>query len=147
MDKYIPLGAASPAKSKGSMLSVSPSKLDDRTRIKILEEQVRAMSRVIAKLKKKLKDQGNADDNCVAAAPSENLNKDGIPINTLCIGVTEKSLFPCYMMVREDHYDVGSAKFASLSAAAEAVSKVRRSGWTFWRLTNGVTLKEAFKDR
>lgn len=148
MSKYIPLGTASPAKSKGSMLSVSPGKLDDRTRIKILEEQVKAMSIVIAALKKKLKQQHNAYDNCVAAAEGgENINKDGIPIGTLCIGTTEKSLFPCYLTVRKDHYTVGSVKFASLSAAAEAVSSVRRSGWTFWRLTDGTTLKEAYKDR
>ncbi|RLI56702.1 MAG: hypothetical protein DRO87_07760, partial [Candidatus Thorarchaeota archaeon] len=41
-------------------------------------------------------------------------------------------------------FRVGDQIYKSLSAAAEAVSGVRRSGWTFWKLPDGRTAKEAF---
>lgn len=146
--KYIPLGIAAPALSKGTALAMSPKKLSDKERIHILEEQVAIMSHTIVALKKKLKEQNNAYDVCMSSpGVGDNLNKDGIPIGTLCIGATEKSLFPCYLTVRAEGYLVGNVEYQSLSAAAEAVSKVRRSGWVFWRLAGGKTLKEAYKDR
>ena len=45
----------------------------------------------------------------------------------------------------EDGYYIDNVKYYSLSAAAEAVSGVRRSGWTFWKLVDGTTVKEAFR--
>ena len=76
----------------------------------------------------------------------EGLNKDNLPIGLVCYGVTEKSQFPFCLTVEKDSYLIGGMKMESLSAAAEAVSGVRRSGWTFWRLPDGRNLKEAFKD-
>jgi len=72
------------------------------------------------------------------------LNKDGIEIGSSFIGTSSKSgIF--VLTVNADGYYVGETCFESLSAAAEAVSGVRRSGWTFWKLTDGRTLKEAFR--
>jgi len=72
------------------------------------------------------------------------LNKDGIEIGSSFIGESQNTgLF--VLTVRNDGYYVGETPYASLSAAAEAVSGVRRSGWTFWKLIDGRTLKEAFR--
>jgi hypothetical protein len=125
----------------GTCLAIDPAKLEVDERILLLEEQMRHMQRIIIRLRK---EQGNKKP--AAKTPGKNLNKDGIPLGTLAIGTTEKSPFLNYLTVEEDGYVVGNVIFASLSAAAEAVSKVRRSGWTFWRLLDGRTLKEAFRD-
>lgn len=122
-------------------LAIDPIKLSNADRILVMEEQMRHLQRVIIRLKK----TGVNIDAPLAVPALENANKDGIPIGTVCIGATEKSPFLFYLTVEADGYVVGSQKFASLSAAAEAVSLVRRSGWTFWKLVNGTTLKEAFR--
>ena len=122
-------------------LAVDPAKLTPDERIHLLEEQMRHMHRVLMKLKK---DHVGTPAQA-AAMPADGLNKDGIPIGIVCIGATEKSPFLYYLTVEENGYTVGSQTYASLSAAAEAVSLVRRSGWTFWKLLNGMTLKEAYK--
>lgn len=127
----------------GTALAVSKNKLSDEERIAILEQQVAHMSITIQLLKSKGKKQPNA----YSAEPDQNLNKDGLPIGLICFGVTSKYPFPVFLEIEEDGYMVGTTKYESLSAAAEAVSGVRRSGWTFWKLNNGITLKEAFRNR
>lgn len=73
-----------------------------------------------------------------------NINRDGLPLNTSFIGISKGT--PFVMVVNaEGKYVVGMDAYDSLSAAAEAVSGVRRSGWTFWRLLDRkTTLKEAY---
>ena len=72
------------------------------------------------------------------------LNKDGIEVGSSFIGESQNAgIF--VLTVRANGYYVGETPYASLSAAAEAVSGVRRSGWTFWKLMDGRTLKEAFR--
>jgi len=132
------LGSTSVA-SENTCLAINPAKLSDADRILLMEEQMRHMQRVIIRLKKTTKDVPLPIPTFV------NLNKDGIPIGTICLGASEKSPFLFYLTVETDGYIVGSKKFASLSAAAEAVSLVRRSGWTFWKLVDGRTLKEAYR--
>jgi uncharacterized protein YqgV (UPF0045/DUF77 family) len=46
-----------------------------------------------------------------------------------------------------DGFYVGATRCDSLSAAAEGVSGVRRSGWTFWKMSDGRTVKEVYKDQ
>jgi hypothetical protein len=119
--------------------TMAPTDLGPADRILLLEEQMKHMQRILMRMKKK------AIDAALPVPGVENPNKDGIPIGTLCIGATEKSHFLFYLTVEADGYAIGSQKFASLSAAAEAASQVRRSGWTFWKLLDGRTLKEAYR--
>lgn len=133
------LGAGKPGVS--TCLAVDPANLSPEERIHMLEEQMRHMLKIITTLKKRRYSAPAAKP----AVAVENANKDGIPIGTICFGGTEKSPFIFYLTVEEDGYVVGGQKFASLSAAAETVSQVRRSGWAFWRLLDGRTLKEAFR--
>lgn len=141
--KYpIPLGAAPDPGVPAACYAVSVDKLSEVERLAILEEQVGHMSRVIAALRKRVKKDHSAYE---AAGEAEGLNKDSIPVGTVCTGATDKSPFFFYLTVLEDGYQVGSMIFESLSAAAERVSGVRRSGWTFWKLPGGRTLKEVYK--
>lgn len=71
------------------------------------------------------------------------VNKDGIPFHLNLIGVTRG--VPYVLTVMQDAYYIGNRPYATLSAAAKAVSGVRRSGWIFWRLPDGRTAKKAFK--
>jgi hypothetical protein len=101
-------------------------------------------------LRFKKRDRIGQPDRDFLAVPEEiqaphGLNKDGIPIELVCIGETEKQQFPLCMTVKADNYQVGLNNYLSVSAAAEAVSGVRRSGWAFWKLPDGRTLKEVFK--
>jgi len=75
-------------------------------------------------------------------------NKDGIPLNSTYIGYTKKSKIPFILSVdKNGRYFIKNIEFESLSAAAEYVSGVRRSGWSFWKnINNGKTLKEMFKE-
>ena len=124
------------------VMAVNKSRLSDEDRISILEQQVAHMAKIIQALKDKNKKSANA-----YAGHVGDVNKDGLPIGLICYGVTSKYPFPIFLGVEESGYMVGTTLYESLSAAAEAVSGVRRSGWTFWRLNDGTTLKEAFKDR
>ena len=82
----------------------------------------------------------------VKAVTNAVFNKDGLPLNTVYIGQTKKVEAPILLTVEADgSYKIGQMTYKSLSAAAEAVSGVRRSGWTFWKTFEGKTLKEAFK--
>jgi len=139
MDKSRAALGSAPAPAISTCLAVDPANLSEADRILMLEEQMRHMQRVILRLKKTPKDAP------LAVPALDNTNKDGIPVGTVCLGATEKSPFLYYLTVEADGYVVGSHNFASLSAAAEAVSLVRRSGWTFWKLVDGTTLKEAYR--
>ena len=70
------------------------------------------------------------------------LNKDGIPVNTVLIGVTCGR--PFVLTASRYDYSVGDKRYDTLSAAAEGVSGNRRSGWVFWKTFDGRTAKEAF---
>jgi len=129
MAQKIALGQA--AKSSAVGLAVSKTELSDQERINILEQQIEHMQKIIQSLKTK-------------KTPS-NLNKDGVPIGLECWGTTEKVPYLLTMDVEIDGYRIGNFKYTSLSAAAEAVSGVRRSGWVFWKLPSGETLKELYK--
>jgi hypothetical protein len=142
MDKQAAALGSSVAGGVGTCLAVDPAHLSPDERILVLEEQMRHMQRVIMRLRK---EQGGTAAKAHPGLPTADMNKDGLPIGTVCMGATEKSPFLYYLTVEPDSYRVGSTHFESLSAAAEAVSLVRRSGWAFWKLLDGRTLKEAFR--
>lgn len=124
---------------KGACLALARTKLSPEDRIAVLEQQLEHMQRSIVEIQKRLK------ENSENAYTAEEVNKKELPIGLHCIGTSEKLPHPVILVVEEDGYRVGSRVFNSLSAAAEAVSGVRRSGWAFWRIADGRTLKEAFK--
>lgn len=70
-----------------------------------------------------------------------------IPVGTQLVGITKG--IPYYCSVGQDGFWVGISKYNTLSAAAEGVSGVRRSGWAFWRFSTGQyegkTVREIYK--
>lgn len=149
MAKHLALGRA--VKSGVSKL-VEPSTVEDR--LKALEDKIEAMSILFNQVKNALEKKKTAsseqayretDTNGYIKSGSKDVNSDGIPINTGFTGVTRG--VPYFLKARRDGYYVGSTRYGSLSAAAEGVSKVRRSGWTFWKLKGGKTAKQIFKKR
>jgi len=66
-----------------------------------------------------------------------------IPEGTVLNGKTRGLSY--FLQVKNGAFYVGNTRFPTLSAAAEAVSGVRRSGLTFWKLDDGRTVKEVFK--
>jgi hypothetical protein len=72
-----------------------------------------------------------------------NTNKDGLPVGMTLIASTKGQVF--VLSVSVDAYFIGQKAFPSLSAAATAVRGSRVSGWTFWHLPDGRTVKEAFR--
>lgn len=70
-------------------------------------------------------------------------NKDGIPIGISLLGQSTRG--GAYVLsIKHNGYYIGTTGYDSLSAAAEAASGVRRSGWTFWKMPDGRTIKEAY---
>lgn len=70
-------------------------------------------------------------------------NKDGVPIGISLLGRSTRG-GTHVLSVKHNGYYIGTTEYDSLSAAAEASSGVRRSGWTFWRMPDGRTVKEAY---
>ena len=79
---------------------------------------------------------------------SKDKGKDEIPVGTVLKGMTNGTPYWCVVKTDGNFY-VGINQYKSLSAAAEGVSGVRRSGWTFWRFDNGKnegkTVKEVYR--
>ena len=107
-----------------------------------VEERLTALEAKIGLLVKSISTatKGGKKDESV---PDPDINKDGLPFYLNLIGVTRGT--PYVLSVMPDAYYIGNRPYATLSAAAKAVSGVRRSGWTFWKLPDGRTAKEAFK--
>ena len=80
------------------------------------------------------------------ATQFDEINKDDLPVGLSLTGTSMRGGFQV-LDIKEDGYYIGPYRYDSLSSAAEAVSGVRRSGWTFWRLSDGRTIKEAFGKR
>ena len=76
----------------------------------------------------------------------DDINRDGIPIGTSFLGQSTRGGMHV-LSVKQDRYYIGTSGYDSLSAAAEASSGVRRSGWTFWKTYDGKTVKEVYGKR
>ena len=113
-------------------------------RLDRLEEKLEAMTRAFHATRHMLaKKESNANivDEVFGGEPK---NKDNVPLNSTLIGVTQG--LPYVLVVNElGEYMVGKNTYMSLSAAAEGVSGVRRSGWVFWKTADGKTAKEAYR--
>jgi hypothetical protein len=142
MDKKLALGSHAEVE-----IPKKKSNLNDKIEdLHLKLESITEMFRMLRKQAIK-KDSGHAKGEEVLVEDAI-VNKDGLPLNTSYIGVTSKSPYPYILVVDQDGtYRIGNEKFTSLSAAAAFVSGVRRSGWTFWRLLDGRTIKEVYRDK
>ena len=141
MGEKIALGAA--MAGSGVAIVSEPTTIEER--VEALQRQVEDLIKafhVISSIRVKDKRQQEVYDNpCFA-----NANKDGIPIGLSLMGTSVKGGIHV-LTVNADGYYIGITKYDSLSAAAETVSGVRRSGWTYWKLPDGRTIKEVFGKR
>lgn len=134
MGKKLVLGEAA---DSGSGVVVKPKTLEER--LIVLERKVDLIAKAFQTVKdhvegKRKEPHYNED--------LGDVNKDGIPLETNLMGTTRGVSY--VLIVREDGYYVGIRPYPSLSAAALGVSGSRRSGWTFWKVPDGRTAKEAF---
>jgi len=140
--KEIQLGRGLP--SQGVAVTKEPETIEER--VKMLEERFHAMTIAFHATRNMLAKK-EAENNIVEEVfGGQPKNRDGIPLNTTLMGVTKGIT---YILIVNDlgEYIVGNSKYPSLSAAAEAVSGTRRSGWTFWYANDGRPAKEAFGKR
>jgi hypothetical protein len=109
------------------------------------EQLVQMMDNVFAILKDVRAMVQAESDQRVTEAINHNLKskKLGIPEGTVLNGTTKGLSY--FLQVKDGAFYVGNTRYDTLSAAAEAVSGVRRSGLTFWKLDDGKTVKEVFK--
>lgn len=141
MGEKIALGMA--MSNSGIAIAGEPVTIEERvaTLQKQVEDLVKAFH-AISSLRIKDKRQQEVYDNpCLV-----NANKDGIPTGISLLGTSIRGGIHV-LTVNPDGYYIGIKKFDSLSAAAEAVSGVRRSGWTYWKMADGRTIKEVFGKR
>jgi hypothetical protein len=118
---------------------------DEITELKLKLDSITEMFYILRKRYSKKKEQ-TIENDAKVVVDNDIFNKDGVPLNSSFIGFTQNSRYPYILIVDENgDYKVGSNTFPSLSASAEFVSGVRRSGWTFWKLLDGRTLKEVYK--
>jgi len=100
-----------------------------------LEQRIAVLEQRIAEMEARFRRANREPERTKSKTPQ-------VPYNVLLVGITRGIQ---YTLVRTPQgFRVGNSVYKSLSAAAEAVSGVRRSGWTFWRLPDGRTAKEAF---
>ena len=140
MGNKIPLGTAV---KKGEATVTTPQGLGER--LAALEAQVKELVTAFNAVNSaRIKDERQqAEYEAIIPQEGQKLNKDGLPIGMKLTGTSSKR-GTYLLMVGSTAYYVGGTAFDSLSAAAEAVSGVRRSGWTFWKTIDGTTVKDAF---
>lgn len=102
-----------------------------------------SMFTMVKDLRDKLDAEKNKAIDAVIAKKKQE-NKVEIPEGTILTGKTKGLSY--FMQVKDSAFYVGITRYDSLSAAAEGVSGVRRSGWTFWKLPDGKSVKDAFKE-
>jgi len=141
MGEKIALGAAMP--SSGTAIVSEPITIEERVAAlqRQVEDLVKAFHTINSIRVKDKRQQEIYDDPNFA-----NANKDGIPIGLSLMGSSVRGGIHV-LTVNADGYYIGITKYDSLSAAAEVVSGVRRSGWTYWKLPDGRTIKEVFGKR
>ena len=109
---------------------------DIHEQVAVLKDQVEIMTRAI----RFITESRMNDRSCQVA---HNMNMDGIPIGISLVGISTGEDVHV-LVVADDGYYTNQLRFDSLSAAAEAVDSDAKDGWTFWRLSDGRTVKEAF---
>lgn len=142
MGNKIPLGAAAPAKTA---VIEQPQSLEEqvaslRKQFEMLVAAFHAVNSVRIKDRRQHDVYAGFDDFFTES------NKDGLPVGLSLQGQSQRGGMHI-LTVEANGYKIGTTPFDSLSAAAEASSGVRRSGWTFWKTHDGRSVKEVFGKR
>jgi hypothetical protein len=142
MGNKIPLGAAAPAKTA---VVEQPQSLEQqvtalRKQVEMLTAAFHSVNSVRVKDRRQTAVYAEFDDFFNES------NKDGLPVGMSLIGHSQRG-GTCILTVDANGYRIGTTPYDSLSAAAEASSGVRRSGWTFWKTYDGRSVKEVFGKR
>jgi len=146
--KYVALGEEGP---EVEVVEVAPAPQTDTERITAIEKAISQLALSldsIFSMLKKMRDKDAVRKDFAIAENIERAKSDmKIPEGTVLIGETRGVSYYCE--VKSGAFYVGVTQYPTLSAAAQGVSGVRRSGWAFWRLSggkhNGRTVKEVFK--
>jgi len=146
--KYVALGEEGP---EIEIAEVAPQPQTQDGRISLIESKINQLALSIDSLHsiiKKLRDRRSARRDYAISEKIEKIKSDmKIPEGTILVGLTRN--VPYYCEVKNGAFYVGITKYPTLSAAAEGISGVRRSGWTFWKLSggkhDGKTVKDVFK--
>jgi hypothetical protein len=142
MGKKIALGAAAPAQT--ATVAVPQSLEEQVAALRMQVESLTAAFHAVNSVR--IKDRRQQDVYAEFGDFLTETNKDGIPVGLSLLGQSQRGGMHI-LTVNKDVYLIGNRSFESLSAAAEASSGVRRSGWTFWKLPDGRSVKEAFGKR
>lgn len=139
MGNKVPLGAAAPA----SMAVVDlPQSLEEQ--VAALRKQLEHLTAAFHAVNSvRIKDKRQQGIYAEFGEFFDDTNKDGIPVGMSLLGQSARGGMHI-LTVDKTNYRIGKTPYDSLSAAAEASSGVRRSGWTFWKLPDGRSVKEAF---
>lgn len=113
---------------------------NEHERLAFIENKLSMLTEIVARMQKAVHLDEKREEEMSAY---EDVNRDGLTIGSNFIGTTKGMTY--VLTVQNDAYYIGATPYASLSAAAEGVSGVRRSGWTFWKLPDGRTVKEVYR--
>lgn len=145
MGRRVALGTA--FTQVGTVTVEKPATLEERVAAlqRHLEELTAAFHAVNSvRIKDKRQSQKQTIQKTPTVQPTKGSNNyDGIPIGICLMGTSTRGGL-ILLDVKTDGYYIGGRRFETLSAAAEEHSGVRRSGWTYWKLPDGRTAKEAF---
>jgi hypothetical protein len=145
--KCVALGADIEEAELVEVLEEQPGNIDEE--VAVLKNRVNhltsALDSMFSMVKELQDDVHQERDHTLTAVIEEKKkeNKVEIPEGTVFTGHTKGLSY--FLQAKEGGFYVGITRYDSLSAAAEGVSGVRRSGWTFWKLPDGKTVKEVFK--
>jgi len=136
VEHNVALGKAPTSEATGFGLAIKPKTIDER--IAALESRIDMIAQSFLSVNRYV-----ADKNRENLSAYSDLNRDGVPLDINLLGITKGE--PFVLTVKEDAYYLGITPYPSLSAAAQAVSGCRRSGWMFWKLPDGRTARDAFR--
>lgn len=128
--------------SNSYALVEKPRNFELEQRVFMLEDMMKTVYQILGAM---TRGNGHAEGAKKETKLLTDRNKDGIPVGIPLYGESARGGFEV-LTVQADGYILSGTEYESLSAAAEATSGVRRSGWTFWRTPDGATVKEAFRD-
>lgn len=71
-------------------------------------------------------------------------NKDGIPIGTILMGVSNDNKLYALVVGNDNNYYINGIPYQSITQVAEMINGAETNGRKFWKLMDGRTVEEAF---